>query len=288
MHVRHILFSTVQVSDHGVIHLSAKKKHLNDAYHSALRHQEYLNRQELKITLARALREFKNLIEVTIEDRNGQIGFRQLTKDFGTFKAADLLTCNGTDTFLPLLQGLSEAGTQLSILTIGTLDNPSSCSSCKDTPNIFSANGSEPSYPSPLCSDVMFTAFCDPRNTVQKVLSQLKWLEISGLRVDHNDESGFRNMKKAIENLTKSARELVSVDVEAISRCDSDFNLNYDVPNLSLADIFHPRINCDNLEYVILTGFLIRDHRTEMAFIRSCAESLRKVEFVNVGLYEIK
>ena len=279
-YVRHIVFSTIQILQQR--EALESRTHLN-AYHAALQQQKYLSEQESKVELlARALRKFKNLKNVTIEDRNGQIGFRQLIRDFGSFKAADLLTCNGTDTVLPLIYGLSEAGIQLSNLTIGSPIEPSSW---ENTPNIFSIDGSKSSYPSPLCWNVMFTAFCDPENIthVEKVLSQLQKLEITDLEIP-DDPSDIQKMTETLQKIVKIAKKLVHVNVGPIESHE-DFT---ELSQFSVADIFDSLMSHDCLSIVTLSHCWIWDYHKEISFIKLYAQSLQKINFISLFIFDAK
>ena len=254
------------------------------AYHMALEDQKYLKQGGLEVKiLARAFREFSNLKEVTIEDSNDTIGSRELIRDFGAFKAGDLLTCNGVNTVATLIHALSEAGVQLSDLTIKSqydifreqhcnkLDNESIL-------NIHSAGGPQRSYPEGLCSNAMSITFCDSENLThaRRVLQQLRTLDIEELVVEENS-SDLAKMANAVRSLIAISQKLETLKVMEIS----SHSFSSDPELLSIEDLFclpEPRELC-SLKTVSLYGLAIKNRQTLVTFIELHARSLQEVSF---------
>ena len=299
--VRHIVFSTIRVvhAKNEKVYLSEVKRELEvhtdsvslvalnygqhiKAYHAAFEDQKYLKKGGLQVrVLARAFRAFPNLKEVTIEDRNYGIGSRQLLRDFGAFKTADILTCNGVDTVPSLIKALSDADVQLSGLRIGSQDyiEPS----CY-TPSFFSFGRSRPSYPRQLGSKAMSIAFCGPetRTYTERVLQQLQRLEIFELGVE-DDRSDLLKMAMAIRTLITSAPNLWRVNIMEIS-----WNNGIDMQALSVEDLFSSHVRHHNLTCVILIGLIITNHLTLVSFIKLHARSLGAVDFIYFELADVK
>lgn len=251
------------------------------AYHAALEDQKYLKNGGLEVKiLTRAFRGFPNLKKLTIDDCNGNIGSRQLIRDFDAFKAEDLLTCNGVNTVPSLIEALSEAGVLLSDLRIG----PDVDFETYYMPNLF-LFGDSLSFPRRLCSKAMSTAFCGPetRSHARKVLYQLQTLEISELKVQ-DDRSDLLMMAKAIENLIKLAGELESVRVMKIS----PRNIWSDMQPLSVEDLFCTYRSGFRLRNVTLHNLTITDHSTVVSFIKLHAVSLQEVFFHVLDLADLK
>ena len=245
-----------------------------NAYHAALEDQKYLKRGGLEVKiLARAFREFTNLQVVNIDDHNDRIGFRQLFRDFGAFRAEDLLTCNGTNTVPPLIKALSEAGVQLSVLRIGSHYELRSY----DTPNIHLMGGFL-SFPKRLCSDAMTKAFNDSRNLIHavRVLSQLRTLEISNLAVK-DDRSDLLKMASAMKNAIGHSRELKTVTVMEIE--SSTFFNNMRPFYLSLEHLFSVQPGLKTITVVTLHNLAINNHANLVSFIRLHASILEEVFF---------
>ncbi|KAL8791613.1 MAG: hypothetical protein Q9195_005818 [Heterodermia aff. obscurata] len=299
--VRHIVFSTIQVKDHEdeEVYLSRVKKHLElqtdslslvalkygqhkKAYHAALEDQEYLMEGGLALKiLTRAFRGFPNLKQVTIDDDNSQIGYRQLTRDFGDFKAADLFTCDGIETVPELILALSEAGVWLSDLRIGPQKEfDSSCY----TQNLFSIFNSI-SYPKRLCSNAMFMTFCRPEISTHagRVLQQLRTLEISELVV-RDDRSDLLKMARAIKTLVELSHRLESVNIMEIS---SGY-ISSDVQQLSVENLFCTIASCYTLRIVSLNYLTITNHQTFVSFVKLHASCLREGYFNSFDLADVK
>lgn len=300
-YVRHIVFSTLRVRDHHdeKVYLSGVKKHLEmqtdsmslgalkygqhkKAYHAALEDQEYLMKGALDVKiLTRAFREFSNLKELTIDDRNCHIGCRQLIRDFGSFISADLLTCNGMDTLPSLIQALSEAGVQLSHLTIGW----ENVFDTIETPNLLEMGDPRPSYIKGLCSNAMTTAIFDLETIapVRRLLSEVQTLEISDLSVK-DDKSDLLRMARAIKRLIQFTFKLESVAIKEI--CSEIFMT--DMQPLSVEDLFCVRTGPQSLRIVTLSNLTITNHLVLVSFIKRQAAFLKVVYFNFFSLEDVK
>ena len=252
------------------------------AYHAALEDQRYLKTGGLKVKiLVRAFRKFPNLKKVTIDYGNSNIGSRQLIRDFGAFKAADLFSCAGANTVPSLIQALSEADVKLSDLKIGfDFDISTSCY----TPNLFSSSDSGSSYPSSLCSNAMSIVFNDPENIIhpQRVLRQVRTLEITELSVK-NDRLDLLKMAEAIKSLIRFTRELESVNIMKIG----PENLLSSMERLSVEDLFCTSYSSSHLKVVKLQSLSITDHHTLVSFTKLHARSLEEVSFTLFDLEDV-
>ena len=254
-----------------------------NAYHAALEDQKYLKEENLEVNiLSRAFRKFSNLKEVTIDDRNCKIGSRHLIKDFGAFKAADLLTCCGIDTVLSLLQALSEACVQLSKLRIGPQQE---FGMSQSTPIFCSIGDSSTSYPKRLCSKAISTAFSDPETMThaKKILQQLQTLEIAGIKVQ-DDRSDLLKVAKAIKNIIDISRKLESVAVMKIGPRKSSILMR----PLSVEDLFSTETSRYKLSIVKLNDLEILNRLTVVNFIELHARSLKKVFLRHVDLRDVR
>ena len=252
------------------------------AYNAAIEDQKYLRKGGLQVkVLARAFRAFPNLKEVTIDDGNYGIGSRQLLRDFGAFKTADILTFNGVNTVPSLIRALADGDVPLSVLRIGFQHDLD----MSDYPPELFSYSSRLSYRGQLCAKAMSSAFCDPETKIHanRVLQQLRTLEISELEVQ-DSRSDLLKMAMAIESLIISTPKLESVNIMEISCRNKDT----DMQALSVEDLFSSHVRHHNLRFVTLHCLFITNHLTLVSFIKVHARSLEAVVFIYFGLEDVK
>ena len=256
------------------------------AYHAAFEDQKYLKKDGLQVrVLARAFRAFPNLKEVTIDDNNYRIGSRQLLRDFGALKTADILSCSGVNTVPSLIQALSDADVQLSVLRIGPQYYFEPFEESCYTPAFFSFGRSRPSYPRQLASKAMSIAFCGPetRTYAERVLQQLQTLQIAELEVQ-DDRSDLLKMAMAIRSLITSAPNLESVSVMEITSSNTGSSMQ----PFSVEDLFPLGVGHANLRFVKLYCLFMINHLTLVSFIKLHARSLEEVVFIFFELADVK
>lgn len=297
-YVQHIVFSTLRFHEHKdeALYLARMKHELElrtdslnttaleygkhmAAYHGSLKAQRYLaeENRDLKV-LIMALRRFPNLDKITVDHRNNRIGSRQLINEFGLFNPPDLLTGHGLYTFPLLIRALSESGSHVSELKIGSQEAFES----SHQPNLFTSAIGNSEYLNSIGTTTMCKAFCTEGNQYHaaRALDKLRILDVDELRVK-DERPDLLKMALAIKTITKLTPELEDVTIGEI--CAQNWITSRMEP-LSVEDLFETETSPYRLKIMNLYHLKIVAHQRLVDFVFRHAYTLEDACF---GLCEV-